>query len=253
MAKKKAFKGVINGQVFDNVQEYNTRMSELIANGEDIEASSQTSIQDMEETCGCVDEYDKDIDTSDGVVNMLPGFNPRSIHGGFLNELVTDNPNLDEENFNKVQNYHFINFPKMIDKINKMDYHAAKGYLNDINMILAEIIDADSDLKKSDNNIWSRIAKLQKDLENIKRSYRVIEEYRNLYEELKSHVLSRISDLNIKRPDDLTLLDNPDKGPNLKDLSSHIQNLLKHIEDKRYSNINIDTVDKLIKDIFNGD
>lgn len=252
MAKKKVFKGVINGQVFDNVQEYNTCMSELIASGTDIEASSHTCIQDVEETCevGC----DKDINTSEGVVNMLPGFNPRSIHGGFLNELVTDNPNLDKENFNKVQNYHSINFPKMIDKINKMDYHAAKGYLNDINVILTEIIDVDSDVKSNEDNIWSRIAKLQKNLENIKRSYRVIEEYRNLYEKLKNHVLSRIGDLNIKCPDDLTLLDNPDKGPNLKDLSSHVRNLFKHIEDKGYSsNINIDAVDKLIKDIFNGD
>ena len=253
MAKKKVFKGIINGQVFDSVQEYNTRMSELIASGEDIEASSQTSIQDVEETCDCKDECGKDIDISEGVVNMLPGFNPRSTQGSFLNELVTDNPNLDEENFAKVRKYHSENYSKMVDKINHMDYYEAKGYLNDINVVLTEITDVDSDVKKSDKDICRRIANLQKNLENIKRSYRVIEEYRNLYEELKSHVVSRIGDLSIKHPDDLILLDNPDKGPNLKDLSSHIQNLLKHIEDKGYSNISIDTFDKLFKDIFNED
>ena len=249
MAKKKVFKGIINGQEFDSVQEYNTRMSELIASGEDIEATSQTSIQDVEETC----EYDKDIDTCEEFVNMLPGFNPRSTQGSFLNELVTDNPNLDEENFAKVRKYHSENYPKMVDKINHMDYYEAKGYLNDINVVLTEITDVDSDVKKSDNDIRERIARLEELLKDAERSHRVIEEYRNLYEELKNHVLSRISDLNIKHPDDLTLLDNPDKGPNLKDLSVHIQNLLKHIEDKGYSNISIDAFDKLIKDIFNVD
>lgn len=253
MAKKKVFKGVINGQEFDNVQEYNTRMSELIASGEDIEASSQTSIQDVEDVCSGEPYCDKCADTVEEFVNMLPGFNPRSTQGSFLNELVTDNPNLDEENFAKVRKYHSENYPKMVDKINHMDYHTAKGYLNDINVVLMEITDVDSDVKKSDNDIRARIASLEELLKDAERSHSVIEEYRNLYEELKSHVLSRIGDLNIKHPDDLTLLDNPDKGPNLKDLSSHIQDLLKHIEDRGHSNINIDVFDKLIKDIFNVD
>ena len=160
---------------------------------------------------------------------------------------------MDEENFTKVRKYHSENYPKMVDKINHMDYYEAKGYLNDINVVLTEITDVDSDVKKSDNDIRERIASLEELLKDTERSHRVVEEYRNLYEELKNHVLSRIGDLNIKHPDDLTLLDNPDKGSNLKDLSSHIQNLLKHIEDKGYSNISIDAFDKLIKDIFNID
>ena len=194
MAKKKVFKGIINGQEFDNVQEYNTRMNELIASGEDIEATSQTSIQDVEDVCAKENENDccKETSTDEEFVNMLPGFNPRTSLNSFLDELVTDNPDLDKENFIKVHKYHEDNLPKIIKKINKMDYHAAKGYLNDINVVLTEITNTDSDVKKSDNDIRERIASLQEELEDIKRCYPVIKEYHDLYQELKCRVVDRI-------------------------------------------------------------
>lgn len=196
MAKKKVFKGIINGQEFNNVQEYNTRMNELLASGEDIEATSQTIIQDVEDVCTEENDCNKGTDTAEEFVNMLPGFNPRTALNSFLNELVTENPNLDKENFTKVCKYHDENFPKMVDKINQMDYHAAKGYLNDINVVLTEITMADSDVKKKDNDIRERIASLEEQLEDAKRCYPVIEEYRDLYQELKSRVVNRINHLN---------------------------------------------------------
>ena len=197
MAKKKVFKGIINGQEFDSVQEYNIRMSELIASGEDIEATSQTSIQDVEDVCNGEPDCDKCADTTEEFVNMLPGFNPRSTQGSFLNELVTDNPNLDEENFAKVRKYHSENYPKMVDKIKQMDYHAIKGYLNDINVVLAEITDIDSDVKKNDKDIRERIASLEELLTDAKRCYPVIKEYRDLYQNLKLQVIDRINFLNL--------------------------------------------------------
>lgn len=198
MAKTKVFKGIINGQEFDNVQAYNTRMNELIASGEDIEATSQTSIQDVEDVCTEENENDcsKGTNTGEEFVNMLPGFNPRTALNSFLNELVTENPNLDEENFAKVRKYHEENYPKMVDKIERMDYHAAKGYLNDINVVLTEITNADSDVKKSDNDIRTQIASLEEQLKDVERCYRVIKEYRDLYQELKSRVVNRINHLN---------------------------------------------------------
>lgn len=197
MAKKKVFKGIINGQEFDNVQAYNTRMNELIASGEDIEATSQTSIQDVEDVCTEENDCDKGTtDTTEEFVNMLPGFNPRTSLNSFLNELVTENPNLDEENFAKVCKYHDENYPKMIDKIEQMDYHAAKGYLNDINVVLTEITNTDSDVKKNDNDIREHIASLEEQLKDVERCYRVIKEYRDLYQELKSRVVNRINHLN---------------------------------------------------------
>ena len=199
MAKKKVFKGIINGQEFDNVQEYNARMNELVASGEDIEASSQTSIQDVEDTCEDENDCCKETNTNEEFVNMLPGFNPRTALNSFLNELVTENPSLDEENLIKVHNYHKDNLPKIIEKIGKMDYHAAKGYLNDINVVLTEITNADSDVKKSDNDIRTRIAGLEEQLNDVSRCYRVIEEYNDLYQELKCRVTSRINDLNANK------------------------------------------------------
>ena len=202
MAKKKVFKGIINGQEFNNVQEYNTRMNELIASGEDIEATSQTSIQDVEDICNGENDYDKGADTAEEFVNMLPGFNPRSETGSFLNELVTDNPNLDEENFTKVCKYHDENYPKMIDKIKRMDYHAAKEYLNDIDRILMEITTTNNEVKKNDQDINEHIASLERQLKDIERSYQVIEEYRDLYQELKCRVVNRINHLNRNIPNE---------------------------------------------------
>ena len=46
MKQIKVFKGKINGEVFDNVHSYNTRMTELISKGvTNIEATSSTSIK----------------------------------------------------------------------------------------------------------------------------------------------------------------------------------------------------------------
>lgn len=242
MAKKKVFKGIINGQEFDNVQEYNTRMNELIASGEDIEATSQTSIQDVEDVCTEENENDCNKGTSTGeeFVNMLPGFNPRTALNSFLNELVTENPNLDEENFAKVRKYHDENFPKMVDKIERMDYHAAKGYLNDINVVLTEITNADSDVKKSDNDIRTQIASLEEKLEDAKRCYPVIEEYRDLYQELKSRVVDRINHLNRNTPNEEKL-----EKPNL--------NMLDGLVDIKPEKVDVNGILNLLSDIMGID
>ena len=250
MAKKKVFKGIINGQEFDNVQEYNTRMNELVASGEDIEASSQTSIQDVEDTCENENDCCKGTNTDEEFVNMLPGFNPPSALGSFLDELVTENPNLDEENLIKIHNYHKDNLPKIVEKINKMDYHAAKGYLNDIDHILMEIINTNDNVKKSDHDINERIASLQEKLEDVKRCYRVIEEYNDLYHELKCRVTSRINDLNTNNNKTSTLKPNMNILDGLVDIKPEkvdvngILNLLsditgidvKSLMDKRHRN-----------------
>ena len=50
MAKKTVFTGVINGERFDNVADYNARMNELLSQGvENISASSSTEIRNVDE------------------------------------------------------------------------------------------------------------------------------------------------------------------------------------------------------------
>ena len=48
--KKVVFKGVINGEEFDNVQDYNKKMADLISSGETIDAHSETNIKEEPET-----------------------------------------------------------------------------------------------------------------------------------------------------------------------------------------------------------
>lgn len=50
MAKKTVFTGVINGEKFDNVADYNARMNELLSQGvENISAASSTEIRNVDE------------------------------------------------------------------------------------------------------------------------------------------------------------------------------------------------------------
>ena len=49
MAKKTVFTGVINGEKFDNVADYNARINELISKGVEISAASSTEIRNVDE------------------------------------------------------------------------------------------------------------------------------------------------------------------------------------------------------------
>lgn len=83
--KKVVFKGTINGDVFDNVKDYNERMSELINSGETkINASSTTSV--FEE-----DEIDTDSEkVLFDLESFIPYFNPKT-NGHYLDSLISDN------------------------------------------------------------------------------------------------------------------------------------------------------------------
>lgn len=45
--RKSVFRGIINGEEFTNVQDYNARMNELIAAGEVVEATSSTKVENV--------------------------------------------------------------------------------------------------------------------------------------------------------------------------------------------------------------
>ena len=55
--KKTIFKGTVNGETFTDVQAYNKRVTELLANGECISAETSTETVDVEEApahaCAC--------------------------------------------------------------------------------------------------------------------------------------------------------------------------------------------------------
>ena len=99
--KKVVFKGVINGEEFDNVKDYNEKISDLLRLGETIKASSDTHIYDEDEqqVTEKKPEARKEFDLED----FIPFFNSNAKQH-YLDELVTDDKDLNEKRLNDISN-----------------------------------------------------------------------------------------------------------------------------------------------------
>ena len=80
--KKTVFEGKVNGQVFDNVNDYNACLQAMLDMGKDVEASSSTKIVECDCECGCDSKCECECEKCQKVdnkplkanVNFLPGF-----------------------------------------------------------------------------------------------------------------------------------------------------------------------------------
>ena len=70
--KKTIFEGVINGQVYNDVKEYNDVISTMIANGDVFEASTSTKTIDVCDNCEC--EQCTCGECESPVINLYFGF-----------------------------------------------------------------------------------------------------------------------------------------------------------------------------------
>lgn len=229
MAKKTVFKGLINGQEFDNVQDYNKEMARLIQEGGNINAASSTSIQDVDETL----QAEPDNDSGEQIKyypNMLPGFNPPPTTGNFLDELVTEDETTDQERFESIKTFHKNELPLILHEIEKMDEHAAGNYLKDIERILASITEIQSVCVDSLKEIDKSLKELQAERNDINRCFPIIDEYKDLYQTLKNATLNQTRTMN-------TEVDNPCDNPC----------------DSNRKNINAIEALKFLRSLFGGD
>lgn len=169
--KKNVFKGFINGQEFDNVNDYNARMNELISAGQDIQASTTTQVVDIEEECE---------ECKENLIDMLPGFsNPN-------NHYIDDNLNKDPQELGAL--FKDVYYPHISKVIQNMDEHAASNYLVNIKGILETI--------NHDQNISiGNIHQLENTIQTLNDSLGIIQVYRDLYEALEKRVNSKINEL----------------------------------------------------------
>ena len=144
MKQIKVFKGKINGEVFDNVHSYNTRMTELISAGvTDIEASSSTSIRMVDDSstelptgidsnvCAC-DDIDEDL-------SIYPYFDiddPK-----YLDLLVTNNPTTNTEAYNEASKILDKCYLYIMDNLynEDVDIDTKKEYLEGVRRIISDI------------------------------------------------------------------------------------------------------------------
>ncbi len=160
--KKVVFKGTINGIDFDNVNDYNDKMSELIASGESISASSKTEIADEEErtkpdTSGVEPACGVDIN------EVLPYFDDYSTTH-YLDRLVSGDKDLDEKTIKDLEgtlNKCYSIFEKILD---------TDGYdLDDLTSLIEHLKYIRTTLKedkKTNDNTKSDLIKRMEDIDD---------------------------------------------------------------------------------------
>lgn len=97
--RKVVFKGVINGEEFDNVKDYNDRINKLLAEGTSISANSNTQVVEEPEV---KEEKEEVSDLRSLLANLTPYFNEEDEH--YLDRLVTGDKEFDQRRLIEVEN-----------------------------------------------------------------------------------------------------------------------------------------------------
>lgn len=149
MKTKTIFKGVINGKEFNNVNEYNAVLTELMDKGVAINASTSTSTE-------LIDEEPN--------INMLPGFGVMgskvmgSNKMAYVDNYVTGNDEVDSEKLANLAKYLDENIEKVIRKVSDMDYAALKEYEGDVKNVLGVI---GQDIANTEDTIKNKTQELK--------------------------------------------------------------------------------------------
>ena len=166
---KTIFKGVINGVEFDNVAAYNKRLTELLAAGENVNASTSTSTVDTCDHCGNVEC------TCEGrKANMLPGFENDEAIENYVDKFVTGDDMLDKSNLESYKDYLADNFEGVRLAVNGMNLVSLKGYLNDLHEVL-DIIDEDM------QDTLETIHRREKELQTLRKAKEVLDVWNEYY------------------------------------------------------------------------
>ena len=161
MKTKTIFKGVINGKEFNNVNEYNKVLTELMAKGIAINASTSISTELIDEE-----------------PNMLPGFGVLGLgsnNKAYVNNYVTGDKKTDKENLENLTKYLDKNIEGVARKILDMDVVALHEYSNDIDNVLNVI---STDTKQTVDIITSK----KKELAVLENALKVLELWKYNYE-----------------------------------------------------------------------
>ena len=189
MAQKKVFKGTINGIEFDNVQEYNAEMTRLINEGKNVDASSQTTIEN-------VDEANNSCDSNAAPVRMLPGFDLPNVHyiNNYINEDTVDNMEYVDRTEENLANI----YPRIVEKLEQMDQAALENYHKDVTGTLSKInTDRDSTIKA--------LANVEKEMDNLETKWQILDDsgdlidvYRKFYAQVKDAIENRLNKVQTK-------------------------------------------------------
>ena len=197
--KKVVFEGIINGEKFDNVQDYNKKMTELVKNNEQISASSITKMNDeFDDSEDKTPAPEQVVENKENISrdDLLPYFND-GFDGYYLDKLVTGDDTIDRESISKVIDT-IKEAREKFDRACKSDMFKNSDEILDFIYDVKDIrstIDSDiRDTKTSLKNINDDLVYLNKQkkvLENSLNFIDIINTYYNgIFESLKKYLLS---------------------------------------------------------------
>ena len=177
MARQHVFKGIINGVEFDNVNDYNKEMEKLLSEGATINASSQTSITESEET-------DNEEVKSESI-SFLPGFDT-SRH--YLDDYTFDDNDKFDISFNKLNEALDKSYDYISNEMTDMDICTAEFYKKEVEQIIQTLT---VDTSSTDE----AIKKVRDKLDTLLNYANVIDVYYNFYNTLKNDLTEHIDKL----------------------------------------------------------
>lgn len=197
MEKNTTFKGIINGEEFNNVEAYNEKLNELIKKGVDINASSSTSIKGG--NCDCKNENDCncggnckcnnecEVETQEVKPNLLPGFSNPDRH--YIGELIKGgDEDVIETNINDLEHYCDIELCKINKHINKMTLQELEEYSKDVTKVRTLIKSDADDMEKEFEALRQKsvIVAASQDIADI---------YNDLYKNINDKINAKINSL----------------------------------------------------------
>lgn len=190
--KKTIFEGTVNGTKFDNVQDYNNAITKALANGEPINASSNTYTTD-------------DITEADNVsgndISLFPGFAHCSSLDSLNKEFISAGLEIPEEEFE--DSIDQLYNEKIVPAVAKMNKAGAERYKMLIEGIMRYLGEIACDYDQLGRQLDDRLTKLNEEIDELaKKAQRAVDENRivqstaTLYNNINELVSNRIEALN---------------------------------------------------------
>ena len=187
--RKVVFKGVINGEEFDNVKDYNDKINELIAKGGQINASSDTHIADEPEPV-----EQKFDELGERMSKLTPYFEDDSDEH-YLDKLVTGDDEIDKKRLEVVKT-DLTDALKNLETVLKsgIDVMDALSIMNDYKNIRNSILEDQYTNNTLMNSLTEEIERDTDKLELLKNSAPFIKTLLDFYgrgfNELRNYILS---------------------------------------------------------------
>lgn len=192
---KTIFTGTVNGQTFDNVNDYNTAIQAVLDKGENLQASSNTRVVD-------VPEDDPGVEPEKGVGTMtptnrplkpcaefLPGFGDSKHH--YIDSILTKDDEVYDEKMEELDNNLQEVYNRLVEAVPHNTSEQMTTYATAVSDIQSRLQKDYDKTTKSQESILNKINQLERELDDLydksnllDKSIDIIQTYQEFYDEV---------------------------------------------------------------------